>query len=110
MRAGAVLPPIVLLLVAGLLLRLIIAYVLFPGSGFKTDISSFTSWAMTLAHNGPPQFYATAGFADYTPGYLYILWLVGLAGQAIAALTGGDAVSTTGNLIKVPPILLDLAV
>ena len=99
-----------MLLLAGLALRLIIAYVLFPGSGFKTDISSFTSWALTLAHYGPPGFYANAGFADYTPGYLWVLWLVGLAGQAIAGLTGTAAVEVVGQLIKLPAILFDLAV
>ncbi len=110
MRAGARIPAIALLLLAGLALRLIIAYVLFPGSGFTTDISSFTSWAMTLARYGPPGFYANAGFADYTPGYLYILWLVGLAGRAVATLTGTDQGTVTGQLIKLPAMLLDLAV
>ncbi len=110
MRARAGIPAIALLLLAGLALRLIIAYVLFPGSGFKTDISSFTSWAMTLAHYGPPGFYANAGFADYTPGYLYILWLVGIAGQLLSGLTGTDQGTITGELIKLPAILLDLAV
>ncbi len=109
-RAGAGIPPITLLLLAGLALRLIIAYVLFPGSGFSTDISSFTSWALTLAHYGPPGFYANAGFADYTPGYLYILWLVGLGGQAIAGLLGTDATVVIGQLIKLPAILFDLVV
>ncbi len=110
MRVGAGIPAIALLLLAGLALRLIIAHVLFPGSGFKTDISSFTSWALTLAHYGPSGFYANAGFADYTPGYLYILWAVGLAGQALAALQGSDAAAVTGQLIKLPAILFDLLV
>ncbi len=109
-RAGVRIRPIALLLLAGLALRLIIAYVLFPGSGFKTDISSFTSWSLTLAHYGPPGFYANAGFADYTPGYLYILWLVGLAGQAIATLLGSDPAVVVGQLIKLPAILFDVAV
>ena len=109
-RAAVGTPAIALLLLAGLALRLIIAYVLFPGSGFKTDISSFTSWALTLAHYGPPGFYANAGFADYTPGYLWILWLVGLVGQAIARLTGTDAAAVVGQLIKLPAIFFDLAV
>ncbi len=109
-RAGLRIRPIALLLLAGLALRLIIAYVLFPGSGFKTDISSFTSWALTLAHYGPPGFYANAGFADYTPGYLYVLWLVGLAGQAFATVLGTDPAVVVGQLIKLPAIFFDLAV
>ncbi|MGC8634683.1 MAG: phospholipid carrier-dependent glycosyltransferase [Candidatus Limnocylindrales bacterium] len=109
-RAGASIFPIALLLLAGLALRLIIAYVLFPGSGFKTDLSSFTSWALTLARYGPGGFYANAGFADYTPGYLYILWLVGLVGEALAHLLGADPAAVVGQLIKLPAILVDLAV
>jgi Gpi18-like mannosyltransferase len=109
-RAGASIFPIALLLLAGLALRLIIAYVLFPGSGFKTDLSSFTSWALTLAHYGPGGFYANAGFADYTPGYLYVLWLVGLVGEAVAHLSGAEPATVVAQLIKLPAILVDLAV
>src|SRR5512142_3288197 len=37
-------PTIVVLLALGLALRLIIAYVLLPGSGFQTDLGSFQAW------------------------------------------------------------------
>jgi Gpi18-like mannosyltransferase len=107
--AGAV-PAIVTLLMAGLLLRLFLAYVALPGSGFRTDLGSFTAWAIDLAQHGPGPFYAQAGFADYPPGYLYVLWLVGIVGQAWAGLTGADAGQVIGGLIKVPPILADLGV
>src|SRR5204862_2280427 len=36
------------LLLVGLLLRLTIAYVLLPGSGFESDIGTFTAWALNL--------------------------------------------------------------
>ena len=40
-------------------------------------------------------------FHDYTPGYLYVLWLVGIVGKAVGGV---------GDLIKIPPILADLAI
>ena len=86
-------------LALGLALRLIIAY-LIPGSGFDADLSSFRFWASNLASEGLYGFYERDFFHDYTPGYLYVLWLVGTVGQAIGGI---------GDLIKVPPVLADLA-
>ena len=99
-----------ILLLAGLALRLIIAYVLYPGSGFETDIASFTAWAQTLVAHGPGGFYASVGFADYPPGYLFVLWLLGLLGNALAGITGADPTSVVTALLKVPPIAADIAI
>ncbi|HVM29176.1 MAG TPA: phospholipid carrier-dependent glycosyltransferase [Candidatus Limnocylindrales bacterium] len=99
-----------MLLLLGLALRLSIAYLLFPGAGFAADLGTFTSWAMTLAEHGPGGFYANAGFADYPPGYLYVLWLVGGLGNLLAPLADGNAHAVTGGLIKLPPMLADIAV
>jgi hypothetical protein len=88
-----------ILLVSGLALRLIIAYLL-PGSGFRVDIISFQAWAADLAKNGLYGFYDRPFFHDYTPGYLYALWLVGQVGRAIGGI---------GDLIKIPAILSDVA-
>ncbi len=94
-------PAIIILLLAGLALRLLIAYVLFPGSGFESDVSTYAAWAATMAEFGPAGFYQNTGFADYPPAYLYALWLVGsFSGAAVSA----------ADLIKLPPILLDVAV
>ena len=60
---------ILVLLVLGLAVRLIIAYLL-PGSGFKVDIVSFQFWASSLAHDGLSGFYDRDFFHDDTPGYL----------------------------------------
>jgi len=65
--------PLGVLLALGLALRLIIAYVLLPGSGFGVDLGSFSGWATELAQNGPWGLYDRAIFVDYTPGYLYVL-------------------------------------
>ena len=93
---------VLLVLALGLALRLIIAQLL-PGSGFGVDLGAFTFWANDLAKNGLGGFYQRDFFHDYTPGYLYVLWVVGLIGTAFG--TGA-----TDFLIKVPAILADLAI
>jgi hypothetical protein len=96
---------VLVVLVLGLALRLIIAYLL-PGSGFNNDIAAFRFWATELADHGIFGFFARAAdpnhgfFVDYSPGYLYVLWLVGMVGHVLGGI---------GDLIKIPPILADLA-
>ncbi|HEX8940123.1 MAG TPA: phospholipid carrier-dependent glycosyltransferase [Candidatus Limnocylindrales bacterium] len=97
-RPGGGLGPLVVLLALGLALRLIIAYVLAPGSGFGVDVASFRFWANDLATHGPYGFYGRGFFVDYTPGYLYVLWLVGFVGNALGGI---------GDLVKLPAILAD---
>ncbi|MGZ8501463.1 MAG: hypothetical protein ACXWW6_01280, partial [Candidatus Limnocylindrales bacterium] len=92
---------LVAILILGLAFRLIIAYVLLPGSGFGADRSTFQAWAGDLAANGPFGFYDRGFFADYTPGYLYVLWLVGIVGTALGGI---------GDLIKLPAIAADVAI
>lgn len=95
-------PGILPILAIGLIFRLIMAYAIDPlrGSGFESDLGLFRYWAEILAEHGPPGFYEQASYADYTPGYLYALWLVGLAGQVLGGV---------GDLIKLPAILTDVA-
>ena len=98
-RTGGDIRAIAILIAVGIVLRLIIAYVLLPaGSGFGVDVQAFRYWADNLAQLGPFGFYDRGFFADYTPGYLYVLWLVGTVGR----LFGG-----AGDLIKLPAILAD---
>lgn len=70
--------------------------------GYDVDIGCFTYWANTMANHGPLQFYNNAGFCDYPPGYMYILWIVGEIGQ----LTGG----ITELMVKTPSILSDMLI
>ena len=95
------------LLVIGLLLRVFIAAVLLPRSGFAIDVGDFSAWGQRLADLGPAGFYEPGYFSDYPPGYLYVLWLLGLIGGALGGLVGQDA---TGALVKIPGILADLGV
>jgi hypothetical protein len=76
------------ILAAGLVLRVGLAWGVFAGRGCTTDLSLFEEWASALAGSGPGSFYATAGSANYPPGYLYVLWLVGSLGAPVGALFG----------------------
>jgi Gpi18-like mannosyltransferase len=99
-----------LLLLAGLALRLIIAYVLYPGQGLGNDLRLYSSWAQTLANYGPGGFYAHAGFVDYTPGYLYVLWLIGAVGNFLAPFYGGSSADAIQALLKLPAIVADMGI
>ena len=76
---------ILVVLALGLALRLILAYLL-PGSGFGVDIGAFRAWAANLAAEGLRGFYQRDFFHDYTPGYLYVLWVIGMIGSAIGGV------------------------
>ncbi|MDQ2663249.1 MAG: phospholipid carrier-dependent glycosyltransferase [Candidatus Eremiobacteraeota bacterium] len=90
------------LIAAGLVLRL-----LFIGNdGFKTDISSFEAWTLTVIAHPLAQFYSTTQFADYPPGYLYVLWILGHAYAPFAAHDAGLGILK--NVVKLPAIAMDL--
>jgi len=78
---------VAILAVLGLALaaRLIIVYA-FPGTGLKFDLDSFHAWAANLGQNGLYGVYDRGFFIDYTPGYLYILYVVGVIGQALGGV------------------------
>ena len=63
-----------------LLLRLVLALVT---DGYPYDMSCFVAWGDKLAAEGPAAFYSDGYFADYPPGYL---WVLGLVGAIRAAL------------------------
>ena len=102
--AGTILTTI---LVLGLVLRVFIAAVYLPLSGLANDVGSFNAWGQRLASVGPAEFYEPGYFADYPPGYLYVLWVLGEIGAALAPIAG---VNVTGGLVKVPGILADIGV
>ena len=102
--AGTILTTI---LVIGLALRVFIAGVYLPLSGFSIDIGDFTAWGQRLASIGPSHFYEQGYFSDYPPGYLYVLWVLGSIGALIAPIAGQDA---TAGLVKIPGIAADVGV
>ncbi len=44
---------------------------------FKIDMNSWQAWSARLVEVTPIHFYAPNYFADYFPGYLYMLWFLG---------------------------------
>ncbi len=89
---------------AGLALRLVLAVV---STGFPFDMASFAGWAGRLAEEGPLGFYPTEGeefFVDYPPGYLWVLWVLGVVSRG---LTGG---APSEFLLKLPAIGADLGI
>ncbi len=92
---------VILLLVLGA--KVLIA----PLYSYKVDLGTYAAWASRLAQLGPANFYASGYFADYPPGYMYVLWGVGSAIKALG-IAWGSAAATT--LLKFPAILADLAI
>ena len=107
LRASAATPALVILLLLGLVLRLTIAYVLWPASGFESDIASYTAWAHRLYELGPGRFYEPGVFADYPPAYLYLLWI---GSHVTAFVHGGNLAAVSSDVLKLGPILADIGV
>jgi Gpi18-like mannosyltransferase len=85
-------------LVAMFSLALVVRMAIAPYVGFYGDLHLFQTWAERLAAVGTHHFYTPGRFADYPPGYLYVLWLT------------GKVSSTPGYvLLKLPAIAGDLA-
>lgn len=91
--------PILIVLLAGLLLRLWIATII---EGVPADLRLYVTWGTELSHDGPFHFYDT--WKDYLPGYLYLLTGVGL----LARLFDFNE-NTWWYMIKLASILADLA-
>ncbi len=88
------------ILIAGLVLR--VAFV--RSQGFATDAGDFSTWAVSLASHHLANFYASTSFADYPPGYLYVLWTIG---ELYAALAPHGNPELLAILVKSPAILMD---
>ncbi|WP_342481027.1 phospholipid carrier-dependent glycosyltransferase [Paenibacillus sp. FSL L8-0340] len=87
---------------AALILRVWIGL---TAQGYQNDMNTFIAWGQRMVDLGPGKFYEEGYFADYPPGYLYILYLLasirGLFGLAHGS--GGETL-----LFKLPAVLSDL--
>jgi Gpi18-like mannosyltransferase len=99
--------PSAALVLAGLLLAALVVRLLFIGAdGFKNDVVTFEAWSLTLAEHPLREFFAKAGFADYPPGYFFILWVIG---HAYKLLVHSDPSYTILKFaVKLPAIVMDL--
>ena len=72
--------------------------------GYQVDMNCFSAWSLRMASVGPLNFYSQDVFCDYPPGYMLLLWPVGLLVKAV-----GYAESPEIRLIiKSIPILCDM--
>lgn len=71
-QGGFMLPAAVL--AAAFVLRLLFASVI---QGHPIDFFDFNGWADHAYTQGLPNFYGGGMFADYPPGYIYVLYLIG---------------------------------
>ena len=88
------------LMAVALVVRIVLA-VQVPG--YSVDINCFTAWSLRMAERGPAGFYAEDYFCDYPPGYMLLLWPVGLL---LSAVKGAGA---SLLVVKSLPILCDMA-
>ena len=92
--------PILLVLAIGLLIRLGAAAL----PGFGIDLGTFQFWSVRLAEQGPWNFYSGDFLSDWTPGYLYVLWLIGSL-DSLFSFSGDQF----WYALKLPSIAADLA-
>ncbi|MEX1376384.1 MAG: phospholipid carrier-dependent glycosyltransferase [Eubacteriales bacterium] len=84
----------------GLLVRAVLAATV---AGYPNDIGCWIGWSSAAADRGIAGLYDGTTFIDYPPGYMYILYFVGLLNKI--PLVGQAAAAT----VKIPPILADVA-
>lgn len=104
-RIRATLLPV---LAAALLLRMLIAWVWWPQSGFFLDLELNAGWVEVLTSEGWGSFYRPDApyFIDYPPAYFVVLSAVGWLSDAWVAASGGAPIVT--GLLKLPPMLADV--
>ncbi|HVA38272.1 MAG TPA: phospholipid carrier-dependent glycosyltransferase [Candidatus Dormibacteraeota bacterium] len=97
--------PLLGILAVGLAIRLIFL----PALGYKNDVESFESWALTLYDHGVRGFYQSTSFIDYPPGYLWVLGAVAWVYHALHVSDASAGYYVLRDLVKLPAILADLA-
>jgi Gpi18-like mannosyltransferase len=93
---------IAIIFILAVMARLILSLLLV---GHDTDLGCFLAWSQTVARTGFSGFYTSGVFADYTPGYMYVLWLLGLIPKLTGLSYGGWLYIF---IIKLPAIACDL--
>ena len=73
--------------------------------GYAADIGTFSAWAGHAA-DGLTSFYSPGYFADYPPGYIYLLWVIGKLRLVLGIDFDTPAFLV---LLKLPAILADIA-
>ncbi|MCK5057484.1 MAG: hypothetical protein KAT34_12550 [Candidatus Aminicenantes bacterium] len=91
-----------IILTGAFALRLLLAPVI---DGFYTDVNTFKAWAGMAAHRGLAGFYSGEMHVDYPPGYIYILYLVGLLKKLFSLSFESKSFLM---MIKMPAMIADM--
>ena len=100
--SGRVWPVLLLAVLLAVILRLITAAA-YPG--YTNDMACFRGWAVAAYESGPANFYTSGMFADYPPGYIYILYVLGFI-RNVFAIDSGSTLFTV--ILKLPSILAEV--
>ena len=73
--------------------------------GFKIDVDDWFAWAIRLGHFDFSHFYSKDIFSDYTPGYLYILSVLGFLKNLLPITDFSFYL-----LLKIPAIVSELVI
>ena len=90
-----------LIIFFALIVRLVLAF--FPS--FTVDMNNWIAWSGMLAEAGPRGFYLLPGWTDYTPGFLYYLWILGVINKSLYFNAW-----LYPFLIKLPVVLADIGI
>jgi dolichyl-phosphate-mannose-protein mannosyltransferase len=74
--------------------------------GHPIDMGTFSAWAMRTVQVGLDHFYDGDVFADYPPGYIYVLYAIGLTEKLLGIDPSGGGMRL---LVKLPAIIADMA-
>lgn len=88
-----------MILLSGLAFRL--ALIAIPG--FEFDMTAWFAWALRLNQTGFGGFYSDEVWTHYTPGYLYVLRVLGAFGEYL-----GFSQNAYYYILKIPGILSDI--
>ena len=90
-----------LVIIIGTLIRVLLAITI---RGYPNDISCWIGWSHAAADSGLFKIYELDIFLDYPPGYMYILYPIGL----LMKLIGNVPDRLSWLLVKIPPITADI--
>ncbi|SFF32158.1 Mannosyltransferase related to Gpi18 [Paenibacillus catalpae] len=80
-------------------------YIAATNPGYTNDINTFIFWANHAFKDGLGNFYQEGLFADYPPGYIYVLYVLGALQSWTGIGSGSDAAIV---FYKLPAIFADL--
>lgn len=73
--------------------------------GYESDLACFSAWSDAVYKFGTGDFYQNVGFADYPPGYIYILYAIAFVKNIFSIDSSG---LTYNILLKLPAITADI--